>query len=83
MNIITVFTFRIAEKAKLKHTVKYVRLINIRSKKNHRIACSILAIYLTDNQTVSIRLICDYFFWGGGWGAFIIPLTPSPRHQKP
>jgi len=30
-------------------------------KKSHSIACIYMAVYLTDNRSVSIRLICHYF----------------------
>jgi len=40
-----------------------------------------LAIYLTDNQTVSIRLICDYFFEGVGC-IYYPPYPPGTKNPS-
>ena len=67
-----VVTLEIQRKAKLKHTVKGVRLINITFKK--------IIGYLTGNRTVSIRLICDYFLFGRSTLHCSAPGAKSPSY---
>ena len=61
---------QIAEKAKLKHTAKCGRLVNITFKDEKKI----MPVYFNDHRTASIRPIsCDYFQMGGGRTSLLLP----------
>jgi len=81
-----VVTLQIAEKAKFKHTLKCVMLINTTFKEKSQDCRTAMAVYLTDTQTVSVRLICDYFFWRGRALHCFCPWAPktlvTPLHES-